>query len=108
MLPAIGLNDYTRSKVHEINHIRANRLLTPELLSVQSMCPQVSTQLVFAIRHLAPQVPGEFPLLHHFSPLPQGERGFDSSTNTLLHVRPGRYSRLRGGRLVESRAFPSQ
>ena len=74
-LPPIGLDDQASTKMHEINHIRADRLLPPEFLAIGSMCPQMLPQRVLAFCHVLSQVPGKLLLLHHPSPQPLSRKG---------------------------------
>ena len=52
MLPAIGFDDQSRSEMHEIDDVGTDRLLTAELLAIQSVCTQMFPEPMFGIGHL--------------------------------------------------------
>jgi len=87
MLATIGLDDQACAEVHEVEHIRPQRLLAAKLLPTQPMGAQVVPEHALGVGHVAPQLTGEVFLIHGIRallelvypspppPLPQGERG---------------------------------
>jgi hypothetical protein len=55
MLAAIGLNDQLGSEAHEINYVRFNDQLAPELVAAEPMRPQVLPSRVLGVGHLMSQ-----------------------------------------------------
>ena len=81
MLSTIRFHNQASTKMYKIDHIGANRLLTPEFFAVQPMRPQVSPESVLAVRHVASQLPDKFMLFHAPSPQPLSRKGRGALTD---------------------------
>ncbi len=58
MLAAVELNDQSTFKATEVDNIRADRKLTPELLTAESPIPQAMPEATFSVCEVSPQLAG--------------------------------------------------
>jgi len=86
VLAAICLDDQARAKMHEIDNVLTDGLLSAKLLPIHSMVTQKVPKQGFRIGHAATQLPGEFVLLHVYPPHPNPSpaRGEGSKANRVL------------------------
>lgn len=61
VLPTIGLDDHSRSEMHEIYDARTDRLLAAELLPIESMRSQILPEPMLGVRHVAAKLLRERP-----------------------------------------------
>src|SRR5690606_16779367 len=64
MLPPVGLDNESRAKAHEVDDIRPQGLLAPELMTTEAPRAQVFPQQLLGLGQVAAQLPGELALVH--------------------------------------------
>ncbi|MBB3343786.1 hypothetical protein FHW73_001652 [Luteimonas sp. RC10] len=70
VLAAVRLDDQACTEMHEVHDVRTDRLLTAELLSIESVGAEMTPKHVLGFGHVSTQLSGKRALIHAPSPQP--------------------------------------